>query len=513
MTDDQPIGNPPEGPRGAPLPEGQPADRDPQGVPPPDDDRAAEDSQGVPLPEDLTAEDPPAPPEDPPAALPSGHDPTGDELAFLERSLADLDAEREAGDISDADYRDLTGLYTDRAAEVRGRAGAESQPDDDTGDHRGGTGERHSATGNRHSATGNRHRGRAGGDRRPGRAAGDRQRGRAGGDRHRRRATRSRRPPRTTRRRWQRPLAILVMVAMLGTGVGVALASALGTRSSSDTVSGDIRQSTRGMLFEAQEFMATGRFDEAEELYAAVVAAQPSSAEALAWWGWLHFQRGDLVAAAERIDEAVTADPRYPDARVFGAIVAFRLGRLDEAAAHLDAFDAVDPPPLMVDLVESSELRQRILAGRLAAAEAAGDTETTAVLLAASSPDEMTIAARYLAGDGEVVLAIRLYGAVLQADPSNVAALVGRGALLTSPDFADFDDLIAEGLGALERAVELAPDNPEARYWRALAAARQARFDDALADLDHLATLDAPEGLLAEAARLAGEIRAAAESS
>ena len=495
MTDDQPIEDPPEGPQGAPRPEGQPADRDPQGVPPPDDDPAAEDSQGVPSPEDLTAEDPPAPAEDPPSALSSGHDRRLDELAFLERSLADLDAEREAGDISDADYRDLTGLYIDRAVAVRGRAGGESQPDDDTGD-------RYSRARDRHSVTGNRRPSRAAGNRRSG--TGDRRPGRAG---------RNRRPPRATRRRWQRPLAILVMVAMLGTGVGVALASALGTRSSSDTVSGDIRQSTRGMLFEAQEFMATGRFDEAEELYAAVVAAQPSSAEALAWWGWLHFQRGDLVAAAQRIDEAVTADPLYPDARVFGAIVAFRLGNLDAAAGHLVAFDSVDPPPLMVELVENSELRQRILAGRLAAAGAAGDTAATAALLASSSPDEMTIAARYLAGDGDLVLAIRLYGAVLEADPSNVAALVGRGALLTSPDFADFDDLIAEGLGALERAVELAPDNPEARFWRALAAARQGRLDDALADLDHLATLDAPEGLLAEAARLQAEIRAGAEGS
>ena len=509
MTDDQPIEDPPEGPQGAPRPEGQPADRDPQGVPPPDDNPAAEDSQGVPLPEDLTAEDSPAPAEDPPAALSSGHDRRLDELAFLERSLADLDAERAAGDISDADYRDLTGLYADRAAAVRGRAGGESQPDRDTGDRYSRARDRHSVTGNRRSGTGNRHS--VTGNRRPGRAAGNRRSGT--GDRRPGRAGRNRRPPRATRRRWQRPLAILVMVAMLGTGVGVALASALGTRSSSDTVSGDIRQSTRGMLFEAQEFMATGRFDEAEELYAAVVAAQPSSAEALAWWGWLHFQRGDLVAAAQRIDEAVTADPLYPDARVFGAIVAFRLGNLDAAAGHLVAFDSVDPPPLMVELVENSELRQRILAGRLAAAGAAGDTAATAALLASSLPDEMTIAARYLAGDGEVMLAIRLYGAVLEADPSDVAALVGRGALLTSPDFAGFDDLIAEGLGALERAVELAPDNPEARYWRALAAARQGRFDDALADLDHLATLDVPEGLLAEAAHLAEQVRAAAEGS
>ena len=471
-----------------------------------DDPRDAPPSQDPPA-EDL----PGASPSQDPAVPPAAEDPSAgeddrrlDELAFLERSLADLDAEREAGDISDADYHALTGLYTDRAAAVRGRTGAGSRPGRDTAESRpgrdtaGSRPDRDTAgsrpdrdTGNRYSRARDRHSG--------------------AGSRHR--ATGHRRGRRGVRRRWQRPLAILVMVAMLGTGVGVALASALGTRSSSDTVSGDIRQSTRGMLFEAQEFMATGRFDEAEELYAAVVAAQPSSAEALAWWGWLHFQRGDLVAAAERIDEAVTADPLYPDARVFGAIVAFRLGNLDAAAGHLVAFDSVDPPPLMVELVESSELRQRILAGRLAAAEAAGDTATTAALLALSSPDELTTAARYLAGDGEVVLAIRLYGAVLQADPSNVVALVRRGALLTSPDFAAFDDLVAEGLGALERAVELAPDDPEARFWRALAAARQGRLDDALADFDHLATLDAPAGLLAEGARLAGEIRATVESS
>ena len=439
MMPDEPIDDPRgSGPDGVPptedshdalLPEDQPTDDQPA------DDQAAEDQP---------AEDrrDPVPPEEPPA----GQERRLDELAFLERSLTDLDSEREAGDISDDDYRSLTRLYRERAAAVRRRGGG------------GGPGER-------------------------------------------------------TPRHWRRPLALLVIVAMLGTGVGVGLASALGHRSSSDTTTGDIRQSSRGMLFEAQELMATGHFDEAEELYAAVVAAEPSSAEALAWWGWLHFQRGDLEAAAERLGEAVAADPYYPDARVFGAIVAFRLGYLDAAAVHLDAFDAVDPPPLMVELVENSELRQRILAGRLVAAEAAGDSAATAALLAASTLDEMVVAAHHLAGDGEVLLAARLFDAVLAVDPANVAALVGRGALLTSPDFAAFEDVVAEGLQALDRAVELAPDNPEARFRRGLAAARQGRFDDALADLDHLLTLDAPAGLLTEAARLAEEVRAAAQSS
>ena len=376
----------------------------------------------------------------------AGHDPDVEELSFLERSLADLDAEKSAGDISDADYRTLSGLYTDRVATVR------------------------------------RRKARTGGG--------------AGG-----------RP-----RHWRRPIAVLVITAMVATGLGVGLASALGHRASTDTATGDIRQSSRGMLFEAQEHIVAGRWDEAEELYARVLSAEPSSATALAWWGWLDFQRGDLDSAADRIEAAVLADPLYPDARVFGAIVAFRLGRLDAAAAHLAAFDAVDPPLLMVELVESAGLRRRILAGRVAAAEAAGDTATIEALLAEVTADEMAAAAVHLADGGQFVLAARLFGDALSVDPTNVAALVGRGALLTSPDFAAFEDLLAEGLRALDRAVELAPDNPEARFWRALAAARLGLYAEALVDLDHLATLDAPAGLLAEAARLADEVRTAANA-
>lgn len=424
-------------------PDADPPDRDPGSDPPgsdPDTERAGAD--------------------------PAEHDGDAEELEFLERSLADLDAERSVGDISEGDHRSLSTLYAERAAAVRRRAGAGA----------GGAGP-----------------GPDGHDEPPGAAA--------------------RRGGRGAPRNWRRVVAVLVIVAMVGTGLGVGLASALGSRSSLDTATGDIRQSTRGMLFEAQEHMAAGRFAEAEQIYADVVAAQPSSAEALAWWGWLDFQRGDLDSAADRIEAAVLADPLYPDARVFGAIVAFRLDRLDDAAAHLEAFDAVDPPPLMVELVESAELRQRILAGRIAEAEAAGDAAAIEAMLAAATPDDMATAARHLADGGRIVLAARLFGTATEADPTNVNALVGRGALLTSPDFAAFEDLLTEGLRALDRAVQLAPDNPEARFWRALAAARIGLLDEALVDLDHLATLDAPPGLLAEAARLAEEVRAAAESS
>ena len=420
-----------------------------------EDDRLPPEPAGAGAADDAAGDPPPhgdASAEPGRDAPPAGHDPDAEELEFLERSLDDLDAERSAGDISEGDYRSLSTLYNERVAAVRRRG-----------------------------------------------AAGGFDSGRTG-------AGRTGRAPRN----WRRVVAVLVIVAMVGTGLGVGLASALGSRSSLDTATGDIRQSSRGQLFEAQEHMAAGRFAEAEQIYAEVVAAQPSSAEALAWWGWLDFLRGDLESAAERLETAVAVDPRYPDARVFGAVVAIRLGRLEAAAAHLDVFDGLDPAPIMVELVASYELRERILAGRLAAAEEAGDAGATEALLAGATSGEMATAARLLADGGQVVLAARLFGSALEADPANVPALVGRGALLTRPEFAAFEDLLAEGLRALDRAVELSPDNPEARFWRGLALAQLGLFDDALADLDHLATLPAPPRLLEEAARLAEQVRAAA---
>ncbi|MCY3786833.1 MAG: hypothetical protein OXG47_08935 [bacterium] len=391
-----------------------------------------------------------------------------EELEFLERSLADLEAERSAGDISEDDYRHLAEVYNERRAAVRRRASA----GEDAAAEEGGAGIA-AADGGAADVSGGLGR------------------------------------PARPQRHWRRPVAVLVVVAMVGGGLGVGLASALGSRSSLDTATGDIRRSTRGLLFEAQEHLAAGRFDEAEQIYAAVTDTQPSNAEAHAYWGWIDFQRGDLASAGERIAVAVAADARYPAARVFGAVVALRTGSLEEAAAHLAVFDAVEAPPLMEELVAAAELRERVLAGRLAAAEAAGDAAAVEALVAGATPGQMATAARHLADGGQVVLAARLFGSALAADPANVAALVGRGALLTSPDLAAFEDLAAEGMGALDRAVELAPDDPEARFWRGLALARSGLLDDALADLEHLATLDAPAGLLAEGARLAEEVRAA----
>ena len=318
-------------------------------------------------------------------------------------------------------------------------------------------------------------------------------------------------PPRRNPLTLKRSLAILLVVALLAGGGGIVLASALGTRTSSDAATGDIRQSVRGKLFTARELMAAGQFEEADAVYAEVLSEEPTNTEALAWRGWGQFLQGDLPAASETLSQAILSDAGDPAARVFGAVVAARSGRYEEAADHLRVFDSLEAPPEMTSLVNNSNLRADVLDGlsqtlaeRLADNEPADSDDWTAFDALASSADTqvLSMAAWRLDFGGRPVAAGRLYQIVLQSNPDNLIALLGRGVQLTSEGFMESEEFFNEGVKALDRLVELAPQDPESRYWRALAAFRQRRLDDARADLDVLDDLEPePSESLGEAVR------------
>ena len=309
----------------------------------------------------------------------------------------------------------------------------------------------------------------------------------------------------------KRALAILLVVALLAGGGGIVLASALGTRTSSDAATGDIRQSVRGKLFTARELMAAGQFEEADAVYAEVLSEEPTNTEALAWRGWGQFLQADLPGASETLSQAILSDPVDPAARVFGAIVAARSGRYEEAAEHLRVFDNLGAPPEMTSLVNNSNLRADVLDGlsqtlaeRLADNEPTDSDDWTAFDALASSADTqvLSLAAWRLDFGGRAVAAARLYQIVLQSNPDDLIALLGRGVQLTSEGFMEIEEFFNEGVKALDRLVELAPQDPESRYWRALAAFRQGRLDDARADLDVLDDLEPePSESLGEAVR------------
>ena len=99
----------------------------------------------------------------------------------------------------------------------------------------------------------------------------------------------------------------------------------------------------------------------------AVLAADPTNADAMAWHGWtlaLLAQSGveDLFTdAVDWLDRAVEADPTSADARVFRAFVFNRLGQIEDARAELVAFDALSEQPAdMVELIEQFGLREAL---------------------------------------------------------------------------------------------------------------------------------------------------------
>ncbi len=215
----------------------------------------------------------------------------GEHRDFLLSSLEDLEREREAGDIGEADYRELADDYTARAADVLRAIEA------------------------------------------------------------RRVRTASIRSP---DRPWRRTVALAGLVVAIAVAAGFLVAQASGQRAPGDTFTGDVEGSTRDDLAQAVQLAAQGEVLEAIMLYDEVLEIDPDNVEALTYRGWLLVLATPelLDDGLGWLDRAVETDPGYSDARAFRAIVYSRLGRTDEALAELDAFDASDPSPALVAQIE-----------------------------------------------------------------------------------------------------------------------------------------------------------------
>lgn len=248
-----------------------------------------------------------------PAAAPARRDLDPDALAALEeersfllRSLDDLEREHEVGDVDDVDYVALKDDYTARAAAVI-------------------------------------------------RSIDQRQTARA--------------QVRAPRRRG-RTLAWVAVLLVASVALGVFVAQSSGRREAGDSVSGDIRSTSRDQLLQARTVMGEGRFTDAIAAYDQVLADQPANTEALTYKGWLLFltsrQTSDpadtqvlLARAKELLDNALTIDPTYGDALIFRAQVLRALGFDEQALADLDAVQPgsypVDMQPFVDNLRSSIE--------------------------------------------------------------------------------------------------------------------------------------------------------------
>jgi tetratricopeptide (TPR) repeat protein len=333
---------------------------------------------------------------------------------FLLASLDDLDMELAAGDLDEVDYQSLRSDYTARAAQVIREL--------------------------------------------------------ADTDRTATPVARRSRPGRTS--------AWILGVAGLAAMAGLLLAQFSGSRRAGDSITGDIRTSSRELLFEAQQAFAEGDVEGALAIYDEVIEAQPANVEALTYRGWLSSRTGDLRTAVVDLEEAIAIDPEYADAHVFLAIVALDLDDPDRATAELAAFEELDPTPFARQLVADAQVRERIALARVSEVMMVGDPPPFSE--SGLTVAELADAAELLASEGELLVAVQLFDDVLSEDPANVEALTYRGWLIAR---GGDPRLLEGGITMLTTALELDPSYPPALVFRAFALNESGDRTAAAADL------------------------------
>ena len=278
---------------------------------------------------------------------------------------------------------------------------------------------------------------------------------------------------------WHAAAAWAVAIAVAAGAAGVLVARFSGSRGADGSITGDIRATTRQLIFEAQSTLAAGDISGAIERYDEALELQPSNAEALTYRGWLTSRSGDQAAAADYLDDAIAVDADYADARLFRAIVALDVGDADRAAAELAVFDSLDPPAFAESLIAEAGLRGRVAAavneaavGRVLAAR--DDDGGASFADTGLSVDDVLAAAEGLAAQGRLLDGLRVIDWVLSDRPDDPAALAGRGWLISRTGDAE---LVDRGIELLDAALTADPAHPQALVYRAFARRRRADAD------------------------------------
>ena len=241
-----------------------------------------------------------------------------EERDFLLQSLRDLEDERAAGDLDDADYRSLKDDYTARAAAVLRQL--------------------ESPTTSLSSADG-------------------------------RQAAR----PRSKAGRG-RVVAAVVVLACVSGGAGYAVAQASGERLAGDEATGDLPEGSVDRITKANALVAERKILEAVKVYDDLLDDDPTNPVALAQRGWLISQVDPSLvdSGLASIDRAIASDPTYPDAHFFRGMIL--LLAKDEPALAVESFEravAANPPADIKSLMQA-----KLDEAKAAAAERAASTTT-----------------------------------------------------------------------------------------------------------------------------------------
>lgn len=179
-------------------------------------------------------------------------------------------------------------------------------------------------------------------------------------------------------RRRRRVLAGAALVLALAGAGGTLLARSLADRQDGETITGNAQSTPDNLAvlaraarqrpddFDAQmtyaaALMEDGQAVEALRTFDAASRLDPTSAAPKAYGGWIVFLAGLTDDALPRLDAAIATDPSYPDAHFFRGMVLLR-GRGDTAGALVELrrfLDLAAPGPerdqvqAVVDQLES----------------------------------------------------------------------------------------------------------------------------------------------------------------
>jgi Tfp pilus assembly protein PilF len=104
-----------------------------------------------------------------------------------------------------------------------------------------------------------------------------------------------------------------------------------------------LRADVRPQLLRALELDTAGQVEEADRLYRAILAVDPTNFAALNRRAVLCAQRGELVQALRLIQAAARANPKLGEIASDMGVILERMGRLDEAMASYDRALALRP--------------------------------------------------------------------------------------------------------------------------------------------------------------------------
>jgi len=280
-----------------------------------------------------------------------------EQATFLRASLADAEAEHEAGDLSDGDYQALVARDTRRLEAVEAQlavaaagvgttvasavgAAASAVTDPATADpavtEPAGTGVPDTAEPDKDAV-----------------------------------------PARPSRRPRTRRQKVLVGGASLSFAGAIVLAVVLGsgTRLPGDTLSGNIvlskQQTITRLLAQAATAENEGKVSQAIEAYQAVLAQSPKNEQALAQLGWIEFEAGSSASQASLVKsgrsmvaEAVSLNPGDYAAHLYlGTILYLENHEATAAVVQYAQFLADDPPTTVVDQAASTIRRVYQAAG------------------------------------------------------------------------------------------------------------------------------------------------------